>query len=250
MNSLESSVKRIDQALNAGKDVQILYTYRDPVEALTGGALPRAMRQEGKFGSGRTVPVKDHADTHIGASQVMRELAEKYADDPRVTITVVDNSLGKGNAKEVAGLSVVPKVDLPHNDLVGKLNEALDQQRQAGEISESVYRGFKGEPADATIQRIPDEGSKPAVRPTTSAGSGEPSQQGSDTGQLTPELVAVDRLVQENPTTKVSPGVDAEGNHVNVTAADAYAQIKAEHDQAVRDASAFEAAVTCFIGRG
>jgi hypothetical protein len=56
--------------------------------------------------------------------------------------------------------------------------------------------------------------------------------------------------VQENPTTKVSPGVDAEGNHVNVTAADAYAQIKAEHDQAVRDASAFEAAVTCFIGRG
>src|SRR3546814_4228496 len=63
MNTLSSAVDKVEQALAAGRDVRIAYVYRDPVEALTGGAIPRAERQAVKFGSGRTVPLAEHAKT-------------------------------------------------------------------------------------------------------------------------------------------------------------------------------------------
>ena len=63
MNGFDSALKKVNQALAAGKKVDIAYTFRDPVEALKEGALPRAMRQEEKYGSGRTVPI-DEAHRH------------------------------------------------------------------------------------------------------------------------------------------------------------------------------------------
>src|SRR3546814_7560989 len=45
MNTLSSAVDKVDQALAAGRDVRLAYVYRDPVEALACGALPRAERQ-------------------------------------------------------------------------------------------------------------------------------------------------------------------------------------------------------------
>ncbi|PZQ26799.1 MAG: hypothetical protein DI562_14435, partial [Stenotrophomonas acidaminiphila] len=42
MNTLSSAVDKIEQALAAGRDVDIVYVYRDPVDALVNGAIPRA----------------------------------------------------------------------------------------------------------------------------------------------------------------------------------------------------------------
>lgn len=132
MNRLAGAVKKIDQALAAGKTVDVVYTWRDPVEALTQGALPRAMRM------GRTVPIEAHADTHVGGSKTIKELARKYEKDSRVGFAVIDNSRGKDNAA-LSNMDVIP--DLEYDRVVGDLYAALEAERQANRISEAVYRG-------------------------------------------------------------------------------------------------------------
>lgn len=134
MNKLESSVKKIEQALKAGREVRIVYTYRDPVEALSSGALPRAEKM------GRTVPLNAHAETHTGASKTIRELQQKYADEPRVAIIAVDNSRGKGN-QELVSLDKLPVVE--DNFLLERLSNELESQYQTGKISERTYHGTR-----------------------------------------------------------------------------------------------------------
>lgn len=151
MNKFESAKTKIDQALDAGRDVHILYTYRDPVEALRNGALPRAMRQEGNFGSGRTVPMAEHVDTHVGSYATMRRIAQEFKDDPRVKITAIDNSLGRGNAK-VSSLDAIPNPN--RGDLHAELAKALDEALAKREISNRVYEGFKS----ATARRAEQTG--------------------------------------------------------------------------------------------
>lgn len=134
MNTLDSAVAKIEQALSAKRDVAIQYVYRDPIDSLVNGALPRAMRM------GRTVPMNAHVATHAGVSTVIRQLQEKYADDPRVEIYAYDNSHGKGNSRP-ANLDELPEVE--ENGLQEKLYEALQSEYEAGNISEAVYNGSK-----------------------------------------------------------------------------------------------------------
>lgn len=140
MDSFGSSVTKIEQALKAGKAVKILYTFRDPLEALRKGALTRAMRQEGTFGSGRTVPLESHIKTHKGSRATVEKLIEKYHGDERVQIRVIDNSRGRGNAV-VSSLEKLPGVD--YTQLREKALQVLDEEHAAGRISEPVYQGFK-----------------------------------------------------------------------------------------------------------
>jgi hypothetical protein len=239
MNSIESSVRRIEQALAAGKQVQILYTYRDPVEALTGGALPRAMRQERELGSGRTVPVAEHAKTHIGAAKVVRQIAEKYAADPRVNVTAVDNSLGKGKAR-ISNLDLVPKPDLAHNEMEGKLNEAIQQQRETGKISESVYRGFAGEKA------IQPEG----IRERTGTGSGEAPERSGPEQPLDFSVAAADQVLASQDFQIPTGEIDVDGTPKMASARELMAKAEADVAQAKNDAKGFDAAAACFLSGG
>ena len=138
MNSLDSADKKIQQALDARHQAMIAYTYRDPVEALTGGALPRARRMEEKLGTGRTVPLSEHLKTHIGSRRVIEQLAEKYKDNPNVAIKVIDNSRGKGNAI-ASSLDNLPRFN--ENELKGKLQDALQREYASGRISHAIYAG-------------------------------------------------------------------------------------------------------------
>ena len=138
MNSFESADKKIRQALDAKREVDIVYTYRDPVEALVNGALKRAQRMKEKLGTGRTVPLGEHAKTHLGARQVIDQLAAKYKNNPNVRIRVIDNSRGPGNAR----LSTVDKLPkLNENEIRKGLRDALERAKKSGAISEDVYRG-------------------------------------------------------------------------------------------------------------
>lgn len=153
MNTFKSARDKVVQALDAGKDVQIAAVYRDPVDALVNGALPRAMRQEAKFGTGRTVPIGEHLKTHTGFSGTITRLADEFKDDPRFSVTVIDNSHGKNNAR-LAGLDLL---STKHDtQLEGELKAALRREYEQGKISKSVYEGFAGESrraqsADRTI---------------------------------------------------------------------------------------------------
>jgi hypothetical protein len=145
LSSLKSSMERISQALDAGKTVSIVYVYRDPVDSLVGGALPRAER------NGRTLPLEAFLDTHMGAPEVLLRIADVYKGDNRVEIAIIDNSRGRGNAAQ-ADLKFVHAVARKYtrDGLKAKLLVALEdayEKRKRGEkdgISESVYRAFKG----------------------------------------------------------------------------------------------------------
>lgn len=140
MNTFESADKKIKQALDAGRKVGIVYTYRDPVEALEEGALKRASRMEADTGTGRTVPLDEHFKTHAGVRDVMERLQAKYGDDHRFHIMAIDNSRGKGNAA-VSSLDKLPKID--HTQVRKGLNDALENAYRTGQISRAIYEGTR-----------------------------------------------------------------------------------------------------------
>lgn len=133
-----AAAKKIDQALQAGKEVVIMYVHRDPVDAFVNGVLPRAER------IGRTVPMREFANQYLSIQQSMQDLQEKYKDNKMFTLGVIDNSYGKGNAKvsSLDKLSPVTHASVEHmvSDLKGYLKESYDK----GRISEKVYRATLG----------------------------------------------------------------------------------------------------------
>lgn len=278
MNTLVSADRKVQQALDAGRDVQILYVYRDPVEALTGGALPRAERQAKKFGSGRTVPLSEHAKTHVGVRPVIEALAEKYKDNPRVDIRAYDNSRGKDNGAFV-DLANIPKVD--QNGLHEKLKEALHQEHRAGRISDATLAGFSAAGRDAQgVQRHAvqgagresqaqhSEGRSPAGlnpesrgAPDTQAGKGAAgadvrdgsAKRGNTSGNdsadqrngLDPardgEVALAREIVAENPAEVLDDGT---------TVADAMRAADEQYAEAVKQGDGIQAAIACFLRFG
>jgi hypothetical protein len=142
MNSFDSADKKVQQALKAGRNASIIYTYRDPVEALENGSLKRASRMEAELGTGRTVPIDEHFKTHAGSREVMEQLQSKYGNDHRFHMMVIDNSRGAGNAAVVSGLDKLPKLD--HTVVRKGLNDALENAYKSGKISQAIYEGTRG----------------------------------------------------------------------------------------------------------
>jgi hypothetical protein len=140
MNKLESATQKINQALEAGRKVDLVYTYRDPIESLTEGSLKRAMRMKEELGSGRTVPLKEHIKTHIGSRNVIGELQNIYGKNPNVRIGVIDNRYGQANPK-VANLEDLPQMDA--KQLEKDLRNALEEQYKAGKIDKDIYESSK-----------------------------------------------------------------------------------------------------------
>ncbi len=144
MANARSGVQKIDQALAAGKQVNILYVGANPIEAFR-RALKRAMK------IGRTVPLEEHAKTHQGSALSMQQLMEHYQGNDRVQFVFLDNGVGaKGE------VSIVEPKDAPaflrslsEDSLEPRLKEIADAEYKAGRISEAVYRGttqaFTGE---------------------------------------------------------------------------------------------------------
>lgn len=142
MADSRKAIEKIDQALAAGKKISITYVYRDPVESLAIGALTRAMGQEKKYGSGRTVPVAVHLKTHIEANKAIREIAEHYKTNNQVQIAIIDNTRGRDKAAEI---SIADLPNISYDQFEEEIHATLERERSEGRISESVYRGFKGE---------------------------------------------------------------------------------------------------------
>jgi hypothetical protein len=139
MNKFSSAKEKVDQVLKSGRRAQVFFTYRNPVESLDQGALTRAMDQEAQFGTGRTVPITEHLNTHIGSRDVMEKLQKEYGDNPNFRLVVIDNSRGRGNAV-VSSLDKLPKLD--ENKVRDELRQTLEKARAEKRISEKVYRGF------------------------------------------------------------------------------------------------------------
>jgi hypothetical protein len=142
MRPAVSAIKKVDQVLAAGKSVHIIYTHREPGDAFTSGVLHRATDQEKALGSGRTVPLAEFAAQHSSVQDSMKQLREKYKNDPRVEMTVMDNSHGHGNSRkaDLEALPGAPDRDTLKTHLQGLLEKAHD----SGAISDRIYKATKG----------------------------------------------------------------------------------------------------------
>jgi hypothetical protein len=242
MNNFDSALKKVNQALAAGKKVHIAYTFRDPIEALKEGALHRAKGQEAEYGSGRTIPIDEHLATHIGSRDVMDRLAAHFEGDKRVKIIALDNRFGKGNAREVS-LPEIPKFDeKAYTPLRERAIQVLDEERAAG-LSESIYRGFRGE-----TPQLPDtgQGAGPELgaRPV-GPGTGGKSQSQRPGGDSDPVSDVASQAIARNPELTVSTddGSTVRASNAMASAAETTRRTEAEAP------SMFKAAADCFMGQ-
>lgn len=126
------------QNRNLSPDREINYVYSDPIKSLD-NAIRRAKR------IGRTVPSEAHIDTHIGSFETIKQLNEIYKDNPNVAINLIDNTGEKEQSKSMS-FDELNKIDyISKEDLKNKINEHLDKQYSEGKLTESEYKGFKGE---------------------------------------------------------------------------------------------------------
>lgn len=145
MNTYKGAKERVELAIKVGKVVNISYVYRDPVEALVNGALPRAAQHEKDYGSGRTVPPHERLKTNEGSYDVVKRLADEYKGNPMVSINLIDNSNGKGGQQATTFEKLAAKRDTWKKDLIHELKKNLRQARKDGKISDAIYKGFAGE---------------------------------------------------------------------------------------------------------
>lgn len=224
--------KQIQAALDAGRDVSIVYTFRDPVESF-GAALERAMRMEKTNGSGRTVPLEIIAADHRDARANIDKLAAKYANDPRVTILAIDNSRGPGNAT-IVDVAKIPTVN--YNGIEAKFYEILQKSYENREISDAVYYG--------TLDSYRPE--QQINGANGGRGPGEiPQQRAQGDAAGSEKAVAssqVDQALTDRPDLKIA----SEDGHT-ILAGDALAQADAEIARAQIDSQGFDAAAACAL---
>ena len=99
---------------------------------------------------GRIPTLEGFLDTHLGSVETLPKIAEKYKDNPRVAIAVIDNSRGVEYAT-VSNLGFVERMARKYTreELKTKLIEALESAYEKSKkdgkdgFSESLYQAFK-----------------------------------------------------------------------------------------------------------
>ena len=149
--NFEKSSAQIDQALDSGKAVTIIYVDRPPEKALP-LLLGRANKMENELGSGRTVPLDIFLGAHRDARESIKKIENKYKNDDRVAIQIVNNHGAEGKQF----LTTVDKIsEMDYNTSLPKITQALEDAYEQGKISESIYLATKGnsQPRPESTQR-------------------------------------------------------------------------------------------------
>jgi hypothetical protein len=188
LGSKKSSVQKIEAAKAAGNGVEIYFVHRDPIEALVGGVLPRAMS------AGRAVDLDAHARMYRDSAENFGYLVRKYSGDPQVAFNAVDNSHGPIGSRVMA-LEKAVKIRYSTNELRPKLLAALEGEYAARRISESVYRatlGSSASKASGGIPRDPGPGDPPDCSRRPSAADSRGHDGGVTGGEPEPERSGAD----------------------------------------------------------
>ncbi len=169
LTSPKSAVDRIEPALETGRDVQVQFVYRDPLEAFEKGVIPRSRTE------GRAITAFQHAETHAGALDTIKQLADKYKDNDNVAIRIIDNSRGKDKSIPVTLDFLHDKV-YTKSEIENKIHTLLDEQLQKGAITHDEHAIFKGQEASQPEHAVREKGSDVSTveRPTVTKTVREP----------------------------------------------------------------------------
>lgn len=127
MADMSSSIRKVEEALNAGKSVAIIYVYR-PIEQAIKGMVERALKK------GRIVPIHVLAHDHFNAPTTLIALEKRYRSNRSVGIRVLDNSRDGQSPQDVS-------VDyLKHN----RYDDFAELRHRIEEVIESEYESRKG----------------------------------------------------------------------------------------------------------
>jgi hypothetical protein len=143
LSDSQSAAERINQALDAGRVVSIVFVYRDPIDSLVKGMFPRAKM------TGRITTLEGFLNTHIRAVEAVLKIAAVYKNDPRVVIAVVDNSrriedITVSDLRFVENKAGKYSREALKAQLIRATDAAYEASRKSeeGDISEVLYRAF------------------------------------------------------------------------------------------------------------
>lgn len=152
LSQFDPTVEKIDKALAAGLSVHIAHTARDVVEAWK-SVLERASDPKSEH-PGRIVRMTGHWYSHRQSRATLLRLAEHYADNPRVAISVRENSPG---GVERRSLDWLREQAYPEGDVIlAQLQGALDAALIGGQLTDALYDGATGVPGSARAYREGD----------------------------------------------------------------------------------------------
>lgn len=175
-----SAIKRIDQALAAGRKVDVAYVHADVAQAWRQSEARRIRK-------GRPVPFADLAAAHAGSFPTVSALAEHYAGNPDVRFKFIDNTGKPNDIKAVTQRDILKRISLKaglgeaeaaritqelENELRAKQGpEVLPGSQGSGEGSGNAGPG--GSPGQAAAGAVSDLAGEPAaVRGPGGQGSG------------------------------------------------------------------------------
>jgi Zeta toxin len=146
MASTTSSIRKVEEALNAGKRVAVIYIHR-PIEQAVKGVVERAVKE------GRVVPIDVLAHDHFAARQTIIALEKRYRADGAVFILVLDNSRD-GQAAVKVSVDFIRRNR--YDDISGlrtRIEEVLTNEWESRKgaqnaLPEYAYQAFLGQAVD------------------------------------------------------------------------------------------------------
>ncbi len=137
LTSVGGCTRLIEYALGTGRNVLIVFTWREPVDAFI-GMMKRANSADGR---GRVVQLATHIASHRKAVETVLALHDYYDGVRRVAFGFQHN-LGKNGEFRPATIDLVRKADYTGVEEV--LRFALEAAYSTGKISEVQYRRILG----------------------------------------------------------------------------------------------------------
>lgn len=197
-NRAESAISKVQQALDTGHKVGMVYVHRGAVDAFK-NTLGRAMRM------GRTVPMGTHIETHMGAPGAVLQVAEHFKNNPNFELIAVDNTGARKEAK-IMPVENLSNIKYNKGELQTELNKILKDKYARGEINRKVYEGTSpsftsGEPKTltyATREEISKQfhnakGDNAENRPGNGAESSKPQVNTRQTPEKNPNTTYYDK---------------------------------------------------------
>jgi hypothetical protein len=142
-NFAKDDPRKIEKLVKKKVRVHISYSYMNPFTAFV-GSLQRAMDMKKDGGSGRPVNKKVFIDGTVGANVTIRQMYEKYKDNPLVTFDFFMNERitdNEGNFVRVQPTEVtlddIPQ--LSRADLEAEINEYVGELHATGAIDEEIF---------------------------------------------------------------------------------------------------------------
>jgi hypothetical protein len=129
------AAKKIGEYLEKGKNVEVAYVYRDPLDAWD-AVIKRMLNNKSEMG--RAVSSSVFIENTTGSYNTAKQILNSdIINDKKFNISIFDNSLGKGNA-EIMNMNKFNNIEFPP-DLKKKLREITDDYLQKGLITKQQY---------------------------------------------------------------------------------------------------------------